>query len=221
MAKSKVASPFPTVKSTRARIAQAATAKPAPPLRSNTSARIGLQIRSLRLAAGLSAGKLAVNSGVSRSMLSRIEHGLVSSSVEVLERIATGLEVPMSRFFTDQVQRTDISYVAAGKGLKVDRVGAVAGYKYELLGHLLSGNMYVEPYLITLDSEAQPYTSFQHPGVKFIHMVSGRVKYRYGSKTLELRPGDSLLFDARALHGAELLRESPIAYMSIVFTLRE
>jgi transcriptional regulator with XRE-family HTH domain len=221
MAKSKPASPFPTVKSMRARIAQSATPKPIPHQRSNTSARIGLQIRSLRLAAGLSAGKLAENSGVSRSMLTRVERGLVSSSVEVLERIATGLEVPMSRFFTDQVQRTDISYVPAGKGLKVDRVGAVAGYKYELLGHLLSGNMYVEPYLITLDSDAQPYTSFQHPGVKFIHMVSGRVKYRYGSKTLELKPGDSLLFDARALHGTEVLRERPVSYMSVVFTLRE
>ncbi len=221
MANLKPASPFPTVKSARARLAQSASPKAVPLQRSNTSARIGVQIRSLRLAAGLSAGKLAESSGVSRSMLSRIERGLVSSSVEVLERIAMGLEVPMSRFFTDQVQRTDISYVPAGKGLKVDRVGAVSGYKYELLGHLLSGNMYVEPYLITLESDAQPYTSFQHPGVKFIHMVSGRVKYRYGSKTLELKPGDSLLFDARALHGAEVLRESPISYMSIVFTLRE
>jgi transcriptional regulator with XRE-family HTH domain len=221
MAKPKPASPFPTVRSTRARIAQVAIPKAAAVKRSNTSARIGLQIRSLRLAAGVSAGKLAESSGVSRSMLSRIERGLVSSSVEVLERIATGLEVPMSRFFTDQVQRTDISYVPAGKGLRIDRVGAVAGYNYELLGHLLSGNMYVEPYLITLEADAQPYTSFQHPGVKFIHMVSGRVKYRYGNKTLELKPGDSLLFDARALHGAEVLREGPVSYMSIVFTLRE
>jgi transcriptional regulator with XRE-family HTH domain len=221
MAKPKPASPFPTVRSTRARIALSATPKAVPAQRSNTSARIGQQIRALRLAAGMSAGKLAESSGVSRSMLSRIEHGLVSSSVEVLERIATGLEVPMSRFFTDQVQRTDISYVPAGKGLKIDRVGAVAGYNYELLGHLLSGNMYVEPYLITLGADAQPYTSFQHPGVKFIHLVSGRVKYRYGNKTLELKPGDSLLFDARALHGAELLREGPVSYMSIVFTLRE
>lgn len=58
-------------------------------------------------------------------------------------------------------------------------------------------------------------------GVKFVYMLSGRVKYRYGSRTMEVKPGDSLLFDARALHGAEILRERPISYLSLVFTLRE
>lgn len=35
-------------------------------------------------------------------MLSRIERGLVSPSVETLDRIANGLGVPVSRFFSDQ-----------------------------------------------------------------------------------------------------------------------
>jgi Cupin domain len=137
------------------------------------------------------------------------------------KRIAAPLDVPMSRFFVDQTRRLDLSYVPAGKGLKIARVDAVAGYTYQLLGHLLSGKLFVEPYLVTLTDEARPYAAFQHPGTKFIHMVSGRMKYRYGSHTLELKPGDSLLYDARALHGAEILRERPIAYLSIVFTLRE
>ena len=139
----------------------------------------------------------------------------------MLDKIATVLDVPMSRFFVDQVRRLDMSHVPAGKGLKVERVDAVKGYHYELLGHLLSGNLFVEPYLITLSDEARPYPAFQHPGVKFIYMVSGRVKYRYGSRTFEVRPGDSLLFDARALHGAAVSREGPVSYLSIVFTLRE
>ena len=88
-------------------------------------------------------------------MLSRIERGLVSPSVETLDRIANGLGVPVSRFFSDQTSRTDFSFVPAGKGIRVDRVGAVAGYRYELLGHQLSGNMFVEPYLVTLLPEAE------------------------------------------------------------------
>jgi len=154
-------------------------------------------------------------------MFSRIENGLVSPSIEVLDRIAAALDVPMSRFFVDQMRRLDLSYVPAGKGLKIERVDAVAGYSYQLLGHLLSGNLFVEPYLVTLSDEAKPYATFQHPGLKFIYMLSGRMKYRYGSQTLELKPGDSLLYDARALHGAEMLRDRPIAYLSVVFTLRE
>lgn len=169
----------------------------------------------------MSAGSLATSAQVSRSMLSRIENGLVSPSIEVLDRIATALDMPMSRFFVDQARRLDLSHVAAGKGLRVERLDAVAGYRYQLLGHLLSGNLFVEPYLVTLSSEAKPYTTFQHPGLKFIYMLSGRIKYRYASKTLEIKSGDALLFDARALHGAEVLREQPISYLSVVFTLRE
>lgn len=220
MSKRQPASPFPTARKPVVRLAPAASTKSSPK-RSPTSAKVGLQIRALRLAVDLSAGALASTAGVSRSMLSRIESGLVSPSIEILDRIAVGLDVPLSRFFGDQVERTDCSFVPAGKGVIVERVGAVAGYRYELLGHLLSGNAFVEPYLITLSEDAQPYSTFQHPGIKFIHIVSGRVKYRYGSRTMELKPGDSLLFEARALHGVELIRERPVSYMSIVFTLRE
>ena len=43
--------------------------------RSSTAARLGPQVRALRLAAGVSLAALAGVSGVSRSMLSRIERG--------------------------------------------------------------------------------------------------------------------------------------------------
>jgi hypothetical protein len=81
--------------------------------------------------------------------------------------------------------------------------------------------MFVEPYLVSLSDDAKPYTIFQPPDLKFIYMLSGQVKYRYGSPTLEFKMDYALLFDARALHGAEVLRERPISYLSMVFTLRE
>ena len=33
--------------------------------------------------------------------------------------------------------------------------------------------------------------------------------------------GDSLLFEATALHGIEAIQSAPVSYMSVVFTLRE
>ena len=56
----------------------------------------------------------------------------------------------------------------------VDRVGAVSDYRYEMLGHLLSGNLFVEPYLVTLLPGAVPYVTFQHPGLKFLYSCAGR-----------------------------------------------
>ncbi|MDP9877928.1 transcriptional regulator with XRE-family HTH domain [Variovorax boronicumulans] len=190
-------------------------------MRSLSAARIGVQVRALRMAADVSAGSLARASGISSSMLSRIERGLVSPSVETLERLAQGLHVPVSRFFGDQARRTDFCHVRAGQGVVVDRVGAVADYRYELLGHLLSGNLFVEPYLVKLLPEADPYVTFQHPGLKFLYFLSGEVMYRYGAKSVAVRAGDSLLFDASALHGIEAIQSGPVSYLSVVFTLRE
>lgn len=221
----KLPSPFPTATKARlpARLAaprKRAAAEPAAK-RSSTAAQLGGQIRSLRLASNISAAALAKGSGLSRSMLSRIEHGLASPSIEALDRIATALDVPMSRFFVDQVRRTDCSFVPAGTGLRIEREGVIRGYGYELIGHILSGNLFVEPYRVVLSKEAEPYTTFQHPGTKFLYFLSGRLRYRYGSRTMTIGPGDSLLFDATALHGAEAILEHPVSYLSVVFTLRE
>src|SRR5688572_6553251 len=223
MGDKQVASPFPTAQPFQlpASVLRARLPRVSPPSRSSSATRIGQQVRALRIASGASGGELACSAGVSSSMLSRIERGLVSPSVETLDRIATGLGVPVSRFFSDQSSRTDFSHVPAGRGILVDRVGAVAGYRYELLGHQLSGNLFVEPYLVTLLPEAEPYVIFQHPGVKFLHLLSGRVSYRYAAKVVKLGPGDSLQFDAKALHGIEAIEAGPVTYLSIVFTMRD
>ncbi len=76
--------------------------------------------------------------------------------------------------------------------------------------------MRIEPYLITLNEEAAPYTGFHHAGVEFIYMLSGQVTYRHADRVYHLRPGDSLLFDSGALHGPETLIERPMTYLSII-----
>jgi transcriptional regulator with XRE-family HTH domain len=215
------ASPFPTARVVA--VPKALQPSPRQPLsgeRDSPASRVGAQIRALRTAAQLSGQDLARASGVSRSMLSRIERGLVSPSVDTLERIAKGLGVPTARFFADQADRLDFSLVRCGSGVAVERLGAVTGYRYELLGHLLSGQMFVEPYLVRLEEGASPYSGFQHAGLKFVHLLNGRLRYRYGPRIMELAPGDSLLFDAGVLHGVESIDERPASYLSIVFTMR-
>jgi len=215
-----VPSPFPTARPLRLRPSLYLPTPKAKPTRSAPAALVGTQVNRLRRAAGVSALELTMRSGVSRSMLSRIENGQVSPSVETLDRLANALDVPLSRFFAEHRYRTDFSHVPSGKGLRVDRLGAVANYRYELLGHVLSGNLFVEPYLVMLEDGAHPHVTFQHPGLKFLHLLSGDVTYRYGSRRVKLRVGDSLLFDATALHGIEDLGTQPVSYLSIIFTLR-
>ncbi len=104
----------------------------------------------------------------------------------------------------------------AGKGVIIERRGTKAGHQYQLLGHSISGDIVVEPYLITLTEEAKPYTLFQHAGVEFIYMLTGRVLYRHADKAYPLSPGDALFFDAAAPHGPEELTKLPMTYLSII-----
>ena len=186
----------------------------------NLGAEIGLQIRTLRRGLEITAAELASRARVSGSMLSKIERGLASPSIATLAALAAALKVPVSRFFTSYDERRDCSFVRAGHGVRVERRGTKCGHLYELLGHSLSGELFVEPYQVTLTKEATPNPSFQHTGVEFLYVISGRMRYRYADRLYDLAPGDALLFDATALHGPERLLKRPIVYLSVDVNLR-
>lgn len=68
---------------------------------SDLGQRIAERVRGLRAARGLSLEALAGTSAVSRSMISLIERGESSPTAVVLEKIATGLGVPLATLFDD------------------------------------------------------------------------------------------------------------------------
>jgi transcriptional regulator with XRE-family HTH domain len=184
------------------------------------STALGAEVRALRRTAGLSSTDLARRSGLSAAMLSRIEAGATSPSLASLSALADALGVPVARLFAKHDRQRDVSFVPAGKGVRVSRQGSRAGHTYELLGHALSGPVVVEPYVVTLDAAAKPHPSFQHSGTELLYMLRGRMTYRYQSSVFALGPGDTLVFDANAIHGPEELLTRPIVYLSICMNLR-
>ncbi len=177
---------------------------------------IGRRVRVLRQRLQLTATELANEAGLSPGMLSKIENGGTSPSLATLQALARALNVPLTSFFADFEERRDCSYVRAGQGVLIERRGSKAGHRYELLGHSLSGDIVVEPYLITLSEDAEPYALFQHDGVEFIYMLTGKVVYRHADKLYPMSPGDALFFDSGAPHGPEELVERPMTYLSII-----
>ena len=177
---------------------------------------LGVQIRLFRRQHDLSVSDLAGAAGISTGMLSKIENGQISPSLSTLQAIASALGTPISSLFSTFEDRQDCSFVKAKQGAIIERRGTKSGHVYELLGHALGGSITVEPFLITLQKDAAPYTSFQHAGIEFIYMLSGEVVYQHAGKLYHLKPGDSLLFDSSALHGPEALLKWPIRYLSVI-----
>ncbi len=177
---------------------------------------LGLQVRRLRRRLDLSVADLANAADISVGMMSKIENGQISASLTTIQSLASALSVPISSLFASVEERQDCSFVSAGQGVTIERRGTKAGHMYQLLGHLLRGDVVVEPYLITLHEAAQPHTSFAHEGVELLYMIEGEVAYRHGSETYDLRPGDTMMFDSNAQHGPERLVRHPIRYLSII-----
>ncbi len=135
---------------------------------------------------------------------------MTAPSLGALYALARALNVPVTSLFRRYEEQRDCSFVRAGEGLMIERRGTRAGHLYQLLGHNISKNLSMEPYLVTLTDESDVFPLFQHSGIEFIYMLEGEVIYRHGNATYHLRPGDSLFFDADAPHGPEDLIKVPI-----------
>lgn len=179
---------------------------------------LGARVRALRRHLDLAISDLAGAAEISTGMLSKIENGQISPSLSTVQSIAVALGLPIAALFTVADDRLHCSLVRASEGVMIERRGSKLGHAYQLLGHVLGGEVAIEPYLITLGDDALPHTAFQHAGLELIYMLSGRVIYRHDDAVYELGPGDTLLFDSAALHGPQDIVERPTTYLSIIVT---
>lgn len=60
------------------------------------TALVAWNVRKLRVKRGLSQEALAVDAGVDRSYVGRIERGVENPTAETLERLAAALDVPVA-----------------------------------------------------------------------------------------------------------------------------
>ncbi len=181
---------------------------------------IGLQVRAFRRQLNMTVAELSKQAQLSPGMLSKIENGLTSPSLATLKSLSQALNVPVTSFFRKYEEERDASFVKAGEGLIIERRGSRAGHQYQLLGHTIGKQVFVEPYLISLTEESDVFPLFQHSGVEFIYMLEGEVVYRHGNRTYSLTPGDALFFDSDAPHGPEELKRLPIRFLSIIIEPR-
>jgi len=73
----------------------------AAPAQRDINGRIASRVRGLRAELGMTLAALAARCDVSRSMLSLVERGETSATAVVLDKIATGLGVPLAALFGD------------------------------------------------------------------------------------------------------------------------
>ena len=179
---------------------------------------VGKQVNQYRRQLGLTITELADASEISIGMMSKIENGMTSPSLSTLQQLSNALGVPISDFFSRFEQEHEAVFRKAGEGIEIERRGSRAGHQYQLLGHTTrsGNNIVVEPYLITLSETTDVFPEFQHSGLEFIYMLEGIVRYEHDGNDYIMKAGDSLFFDAEAIHGPKELIELPIKFLSTI-----
>lgn len=167
-------------------------------------ALIGSRVRALREAMDLSLRDLAERSGVSAPMLSQVERGETSPTLQVAARIANGLDLKLS-----QLLRLDEDGAVTIVRQEERRRGpsSVDGHRYEVLTPPLPGQRSeLSRHLIS------PGTSTGGPGDPPVHepgsretalVESGRLTLHCDGAQYALAAGDTVTFDADLPHHFE------------------
>jgi XRE family transcriptional regulator, regulator of sulfur utilization len=165
---------------------------------------VGPRIRALREAMDLSLRDLSERSGVSAPMLSQVERGETSPTLQVATRIAAGLELRLS-----QLLRLDEDGAVTIVRQAERRQGpaAVAGHSYEILTPPLPGQRAelsrhtLAPGAVTGRPDDPP---MHEPGSRETALVErGTVVLHCDGRRYELLDGDCVTFDADLTHHFE------------------
>jgi transcriptional regulator with XRE-family HTH domain len=178
---------------------------------------LGPRIRALRDGLGLSLRELAARSGVSAPMLSQVERGETSPTLQVANRIAEGLELRLS-----QLLRLDedgaVSIVRSADRRKGP--ASAHGHSYEILTPPLPGQRAelsrhaLSPGAVTGGRGDPP---MHEPGSRETALVeSGRVVLVCDGQRHELGAGDCVTFDADLPHHFENYGDDRAVLLAVV-----
>ena len=157
------------------------------------------EVRRRRKKQGLSLEQLAAASGVSRSMISKIERAEAVPSTTVLSRLAEALEVTFSRLMAPAEEREITLIPASRQPVLRDEA---SGFLRRCLSPVLPGRG-IDWVLNTLPPGAATGEFVAHlRGVsEYIFVLKGRLRAVIGGRTIIVEEGDSLYFEADAGHG--------------------
>lgn len=167
-------------------------------------------LKTLRQGQDLTLAKLAEQSGLSVSTLSRIESGQLSPTFETIEKLCAGLGLSVNGFFN------------AGQGAKLSgwrsltrkgqgRIMETPHYRLELLCDdvIAKRSLVFRAWILARDI-AEFDALQRHTGAEQIFVQSGRVRvFTEHYAPIDLDPGDSFAFDSSMGHALVSLSDAP------------
>ncbi|HEV7753636.1 MAG TPA: helix-turn-helix domain-containing protein [Baekduia sp.] len=167
------------------------------------AATIGHTVRAERAAQGWSLGDLARSSGLSKTILARIERGEGNPSVETLWRVSQALRVPLGALLTPPTRpRTRVVRSRATEPLASE--DGMAAWLLHADGRDHRSEVFELDLPKGVDRRGEPHL----PGTEeLIFCLTGRVLVGPVGEEAELGPGDAAWFTADVAHHYLALRD--------------
>ena len=158
--------------------------------------RIGRVIRAHRLAQGMSLGDLARASGLSKTILAKIESGAGNPSVETLWRVSRALTLPLGALLAeDEAPRVRAIPARTGEALAAD-----AGMAAWLI-HADGREHRSEVYELAFEAGVEQRTDAHLPGTEEVVVcLEGTLHVGPLGESVTLGPGDAVWFAADVAH---------------------
>lgn len=161
---------------------------------------VGANLRRLRQKRGLSLERLARSSSVSRAMLSQIELGQSTPTINVLWKIARTLDVPFSALTTDRA-------AARATVMSSGRAKVLTSHDGKFSSRALfpfDQPRSVEFYELRLAPRAVEVADAHPPGTtENLVVMTGHLSVTSAAGVHALGPGDAIMFEADVPHRYE------------------
>lgn len=186
---------------------------------------LGGRLRDYRDAASISVRELARRIEVSPSLISQVEHGKVTPSVETLYRIANELGLSVGDFFGERKEpavngkareAVEHSEFVQRKETR-KRVHLAGGVTWERLAPTNGDRLEFLHVIYEVGSESCPKDSMlRHGGKEYACVLTGRLGVKVGFDEVELGPGDSIVFDAQLPHRLWTIGSKPATAIWVI-----
>jgi transcriptional regulator with XRE-family HTH domain len=159
---------------------------------------IGKKLKSTRLRNDMTIQELAEDSGVSSNMISRIERGLTTPSVEILMKLANAFGMSINYFVEEAEKGVTIVHTRQGDGEPI--------FFFEDKHQIISLTQGIRDpnFTVFYDTLEGGCSSgdggMVHTGEEFALVLEGHMEFVIDGECYELKQGDSIVFKASIPH---------------------
>ncbi len=149
---------------------------------------IGEKLRRLRLRKSMGLAELGKHTGLSPSLLSKLERDLMHPTLPTLLRIALVFSVGLEYFFNPEPKPV-LEIIRKKERLRFPEAPGARypSYHFESLDFRAEGRKLNAYYAEFETIEASHVRKHEHPGIEFLYVVSGKLALQIGANEAELR----------------------------------